>query len=87
MTRPKLVAIALIVVGTAAGIGFAFAYGAHVCLGMHLARMETRVLLETLFDRLPNLHLDPDAHDVHISGLIFRSPQSLPVRFDAVPQA
>ncbi|RIL03973.1 MAG: cytochrome P450 [Proteobacteria bacterium] len=65
----------------------AFAIGTHVCLGMHLARMETRVLLETLFDRLPNLHLDPDARDVHVTGLIFRSPQSLPVRFDGVPQA
>lgn len=65
----------------------AFALGPHVCLGMHLARMETRVLLETLFDRLPNLHLDPDAQDVHVSGLIFRSPPSLPVRFDAVPRA
>jgi cytochrome P450 len=60
----------------------AFAFGPHVCLGMHLARMETRVLLDTLFDRLPNLRLDPDASDVHISGMIFRSPQSLPVRFD-----
>ncbi len=60
----------------------AFALGPHVCLGMHLARMETRVLLETLFDRLPGLRLDPDAHDVHISGLLFRAPLALPVRFD-----
>jgi cytochrome P450 len=58
-----------------------FAFGPHVCLGMHLARMETRVLLETLFDRLPDLRLDPDASDVHITGMIFRSPLSLPVRF------
>lgn len=65
----------------------AFAIGAHVCLGMHLARMETRVLLDALFDRLPNLRLDPDAHDVHITGLIFRSPQSLPVRFDPMQRA
>jgi cytochrome P450 len=62
----------------------AFAIGPHVCLGMHLARMETRVLLETLFDRLPGLRLDPDASDVHVTGLIFRSPQSLPVRFDTL---
>ena len=61
----------------------AFAFGPHVCLGMHLARMETRVLLDALFERLPGLRLDPEASDVHISGLIFRSPQSLPVRFDA----
>jgi cytochrome P450 len=59
----------------------AFALGPHVCLGMHLARMETRVLLETLFERLPNLRLDPDAHDVHVTGMIFRSPLALPVRF------
>lgn len=60
----------------------AFALGPHVCLGMHLARMETRVLLETLFDCLPALRLDPDAQDVHISGLLFRAPLALPVRFD-----
>jgi cytochrome P450 len=59
----------------------AFAFGRHLCLGQHLARMETRVLLETLLDRLPDLHLDPDAEDVHITGMIFRSPLSLPVRF------
>jgi cytochrome P450 len=60
----------------------AFALGPHVCLGMHLARMETRVLLETLFERLPGLRLDPEAADVHVTGLIFRSPMALPVRFE-----
>jgi len=60
----------------------AFAFGAHRCLGMHLARMETTVVLETLFDRLPDLHLDPEAEDVHITGLVFRAPQRLPVRFE-----
>ena len=39
----------------------AFAWGPHMCLGLHLARMETKVLLTRLFDRLPNLRLDPDA--------------------------
>lgn len=62
----------------------AFAFGAHRCLGMHLATMETRVLLEALFERLPGLRLDPEASDVHISGMIFRSPLSLPVRFEPV---
>jgi cytochrome P450 len=60
----------------------AFASGAHRCLGLHLARMETRVALNTLFDRLPSLRLDPAAEDVHISGLTFRSPLTLPVLFD-----
>ena len=29
-----------------------FGFGVHVCLGMHLARMESRVAINTLFDRL-----------------------------------
>jgi cytochrome P450 len=61
----------------------AFAYGAHTCLGMHLARMETRVMLNAVLDRLPHLRLDPDAQDVHITGLGFRAPRALPVVFDA----
>ena len=36
---------------------------------------------------LPNLRLDPDAEDVHITGLVFRSPQALPVRFDPMQRA
>ncbi len=59
-----------------------FAFGPHTCLGMHLARMETRVLLECLFERLPGLRMDPEAEDVHISGRMFRSPLALPVVFD-----
>ncbi len=39
----------------------AFAWGPHMCLGLHLARMETRVVLTQLLDRLPGLRPDPDA--------------------------
>ncbi len=62
----------------------AFAFGPHRCLGMHLATMETRVVLEAVLERLPGLRLDPDASDVHITGMVFRSPQALPVRFEPV---
>ena len=58
-----------------------FGQGPHVCLGMHLARMEMRVALNLLFDRLPNLQLDPEADDPHIRGQVFRSPTSIPVLF------
>jgi cytochrome P450 len=61
----------------------AFAFGPHMCLGMHLARLETRVVLNAVLDRLPGVRLDPDGDDPHIRGLIFRSPTSVPVLFDA----
>jgi cytochrome P450 len=58
-------------------------HGVHVCLGMHLARLEMRTAINLLLDRLPNLRLDPDGHDPHIRGQVFRSPTALPVLFDA----
>ncbi len=63
----------------------AFGTGQHQCLGMHLARLELRVGLDSILDRLPNLRLDPDAdlHEMVIEGYAFRGPRSLPVRFDA----
>ena len=57
-------------------------HGVHVCLGMHLARLEMRVALNLLLDRLPNLRFDPDAGDPYIRGQAFRSPTALPVLFD-----
>jgi cytochrome P450 len=59
----------------------AFAFGPHMCLGMHLARMETRVLLERIFHRLPNLRLASDSEPPRITGMTFRAPTALPVRF------
>ncbi|MER3452457.1 MAG: cytochrome P450 [Acidimicrobiia bacterium] len=61
----------------------AFATGPHMCLGMHLARMETAVLLNAVFDRLPDLRFDPDAEVPPITGLTFRAPRTLPVVFAA----
>jgi cytochrome P450 len=58
-----------------------FGFGVHVCLGMHLARMESRVAVNTLFDRLGPFTLDPAAEAPHIEGMAFRSPLSLPVVF------
>jgi cytochrome P450 len=60
----------------------AFAWGPHMCLGLHLARMETRVVITQLLDRLPGLRLHPDAEPPAISGAIFRAPASLHVTWD-----
>ncbi|MEE2851355.1 MAG: cytochrome P450 [Actinomycetota bacterium] len=59
-----------------------FAAGEHTCLGLHLARLETRVAMECLLDRLTNVTLLTD-DDPHIHGQPFRSPNALPVTFDA----
>jgi cytochrome P450 len=59
-----------------------FAAGEHTCLGLHLARMETRVALECLLSRVTNLKLVTN-DDPHIYGQPFRSPTALPVTFDA----
>jgi hypothetical protein len=45
--------------------------------------MEMTTALNALFDRLPNLRLDPAADAPCITGLMFRSPAALPVVFDS----
>jgi cytochrome P450 len=59
-----------------------FAAGEHTCLGLHLARLETRVALDCLLNRLTNITLVTEG-DPHIHGQPFRSPTALPVTFDA----
>jgi cytochrome P450 len=63
-------------------VHIAFASGPHMCLGMHLARMETKVVLNRLLDRLPNLRADPDAPAPAVTGQTFRAPSRLDVLFD-----
>ncbi len=58
-----------------------FASGPHMCLGMHLARMETKVVMNRLLDRLPDLRADPDAEAPYITGMTFRAPPRLDVLF------
>ena len=59
-----------------------FAAGEHTCLGLHLARLETRVAVGCLLNRLTNSPWSTD-DDPHIHGQPFRSPTALPVTFDA----
>jgi cytochrome P450 len=58
----------------------AFAQGPHACVGLHLARLETRAALDAVVDGWPGLAIEPGA--TAPTGVIFRKPRSLPVRWD-----
>ncbi|MFF0268792.1 cytochrome P450 [Kribbella sp. NPDC004536] len=58
----------------------AFASGPHICLGMHLTRLETLSALEAVLE-LPGLRLEPDSPAPY--GLVFRKPPALNVNWDA----
>ena len=57
----------------------AFGYGAHVCLGQHLARMEMRILWEELFPRLESVELDGQPKNMEANFVC--GPKSVPIRF------
>jgi cytochrome P450 len=61
-----------------------FAHGPHVCIGMHLARLEAHIAIERLLRRLPALRLDP-ARPAAPRGLVFRKPPELNVLWTAEP--
>ena len=61
----------------------AFAQGPHACVGIHLARLETQAALDAVLDGWPEIHIDADS--TRPTGVIFRKPKSLPVRWDPGP--
>ncbi|HWP65733.1 MAG TPA: cytochrome P450 [Candidatus Limnocylindria bacterium] len=63
------------------GDHLAFGFGEHYCAGSFLGRLEARVAVQALLERLPNLRLAAGETPA-IVGLAFRSPDRLPVRFD-----
>jgi cytochrome P450 len=68
----------------AARLHLAFAAGPHVCLGMHLARLEAHTALRRILDRLPGLRPAPGA-DLAPRGLVFRKPPEVRVQWDVAP--
>ena len=58
----------------------AFGYGAHLCLGQHLAKMEMRILFEELMPRLKSLAFDgqPTRAEAGFVG----GPKKLPIRYE-----
>lgn len=60
---------------------FGFGGGPHICVGMHLARLQIREAVTRLLARLPELRLDPAFAPPVIKGFHFRAPPELRVVF------
>ena len=59
-----------------------FGKGIHFCLGSGLARMEARIALELLVDRLPSLRLCEGQELTYFPNITFRGPDALHVEWD-----
>lgn len=57
-----------------------FGYGAHVCLGQHLAKLEMRILYEELLPHLKSVELDGTPENSQT--LFVNGPKRLPIRFE-----
>jgi cholest-4-en-3-one 26-monooxygenase len=61
----------------------AFGIGTHFCLGANLARMELRVMVQALVERLPDMRIAPGAAPERVASTLVRGIKSLPVVFTA----
>jgi hypothetical protein len=57
----------------------AFGYGAHLCLGQHLAKLEMRILFEELMPRLKSLEFA--GQPIRAEAAFVGGPKRLPIRY------
>ncbi|MCU1456992.1 MAG: cytochrome [Actinomycetia bacterium] len=56
---------------------FGFGFGLHLCIGIHLARLETQVWLDRLLDRLPEWEVADDI--TYGTNVVLRGPAAVPI--------
>ncbi len=57
--------------------------GIHQCLGMHIARMEAKVVIRLLLEQFPQFEADwPEGKSPLQNYFVLRGPEQLPIRFD-----
>lgn len=62
-----------------------FGRGPHFCLGAHLARLESRIALATLFDRFPQLRLACEPAEIpYAPQFMTNGPLCVPVQLRSV---
>jgi len=64
----------------------AFGQGVHYCLGAPLARLEAKVVLPILLERLPNLARTTSGGLPPTDGVFLHGVKNLPVRWDVPPR-
>ncbi len=62
----------------------AFGNGAHVCIGQHLARLEMRILFETLLPRLKSVRLSGAPQ--HVRSAFVNGLKTLPIEYEMTPE-
>jgi cytochrome P450 family 142 subfamily A polypeptide 1 len=62
----------------------AFGFGAHVCIGQHLSKLEMKVAWEVLLDRFDHFELacEPDEL-VYMPNILLRGLEEIPIRYTA----
>ena len=66
----------------------AFGFGAHVCIGQHLSRLEMIVAWEELFARLDNFQLATGDDELeYMPNILLRALEEIPISYDVVGQA
>ncbi len=63
-------------------IHFAFSHGAHTCAGLHLARLELRILFEEWLKRISNFRIPSDAK-LHAHAGVVMGLDALPLVWDS----
>lgn len=61
---------------------FGFGFGVHMCIGMHIAKMEIEACINSILDQMPQIRLDPDFPPPKLRGLQLRGPSALRLRWD-----
>lgn len=59
-----------------------FGRGIHFCVGATLARLEARIALTALAERIPQARLAPGYHPTYLPSLLHRGPQQLQLVWD-----